>query len=95
MKKIRKWNSILYSGEIKSFLLLMKLTFILTLAATLNVSALVYSQNSKLNLSVEGQTLRDVLKNHFRGREEGEKKSREEIIRRFKYRTEDDTNKVR
>jgi iron complex outermembrane receptor protein len=63
MKKFRKWNSIPHPGEFKSFLLLMKLTFILTLAATLNVSALVFSQNSKLNLSVEGLTLRDVFKN--------------------------------
>jgi len=63
MKKIRKWNPFSLAGELKSFLLLMKLTFILTLAATLNVSALVYSQNGNLNLSVEGQTLRDVLKN--------------------------------
>jgi TonB-dependent starch-binding outer membrane protein SusC len=63
MKKFRKWNSIPHPGEFKSFLLLMKLTFILTLAATLNVSALVFSQNSKLNLSVEKQTLRDVFKN--------------------------------
>lgn len=62
MKKIRKWKFISHSGKFKSLLLIMKLTIILTLALTFNVSALVYSQNGKLNLSIQGETLRDVLK---------------------------------
>jgi hypothetical protein len=46
-------------------------------------------------LSRLGKDLRDVLKNRFRGREERVKKSREEIIRRFKLNIEHEANKER
>ena len=46
-------------------------------------------------LSRLGKDLRDILKSRFRGREERERKLREEIIRRFKLRPEDDTKKSR
>lgn len=46
-------------------------------------------------LSRLGKDLRDVLKSRFRGREERERKLREEIVRRFKLRPEDDTKKSR
>ena len=46
-------------------------------------------------LSRLGKDLRDVLKSRFRGREERERKLREEIVRRFKLRPEGDTKKSR
>jgi TonB-linked SusC/RagA family outer membrane protein len=40
----------------------MKFTILLTLLTTLNVSAVLYSQDAKLNLSLQDRTLREVIK---------------------------------
>ena len=40
----------------------MKFTILLTLFATLNVSAVLYSQDARLNLSIQDKTLREALK---------------------------------
>jgi TonB-linked SusC/RagA family outer membrane protein len=42
--------------------LVMKLTILLTLLATLNVSASLYSQDTKLNLTVKDKTVKEVIK---------------------------------
>lgn len=44
------------------FFLIMRLTLLLTFIFSLNVFASVYSQNTKLDIDVNGQTVREVLK---------------------------------
>lgn len=62
MKKIRKRFFLsTFKTNCKTFLI-MKFTILLTLLTTLNVSALVYSQDTKLNLSLKDKTLREVIK---------------------------------
>lgn len=62
MKKISFWNCFAYSDRIKKLLLIMKLSIIFSLALIIQVSASVYSQNAKLNISVTDTKLKDVLK---------------------------------
>ena len=53
----------LYKGKLpKKLMLTMKLSVILSLAAILNVSASVYSQNKKLSIQVENIQLRDLFR---------------------------------
>jgi TonB-linked SusC/RagA family outer membrane protein len=44
-------------------LLIMKFTILLTLLTTLNVSAVLYSQDTKLSLAIKDKTLREVIQN--------------------------------
>jgi TonB-linked SusC/RagA family outer membrane protein len=62
MKKNRNWNPVYFPQEFKPLLLAMKLTILLTLLLSLNVSASVFSQNSKLDLTINNLAVRDVLK---------------------------------
>jgi len=62
MKKNCNWNPVCFPQRFKHLLLAMKLTILLTLLLSLNVSASVYSQNSKLDLTINNQTVKDVLK---------------------------------
>jgi len=61
MKK--KWKNDVsgFKRDIQKFLLIMNLTTLLTLLLTLTVSAGTYSQNTKLNLSLEDATIEQVL----------------------------------
>jgi len=62
MKKNRNWNPVYFPQEFKPLLLAMKLTILLTLLLSLNVSGTVFSQNSKLDLTINNLAVRDVLK---------------------------------
>ena len=62
MKKNRNWNSVYLPQGFKPLLLAMKLTILLTLLLSVNVSASVYSQTSKLDLNINNLAVRDVLK---------------------------------
>lgn len=61
MKK--KWENDVsrFRGGIQKLLLIMRLTIFLTLFLTLTVSAGTYSQNTKLNLSLENVTIEQAL----------------------------------
>ena len=61
MKK--KWENDVsgFKRNIQKFLLIMKLTTLLTLVLTLTVSAGTYSQNTKLDLSLENVTIEQAL----------------------------------
>lgn len=62
MKNNRNWNSVYLPQGFKPLLLAMKLTILLTLLLSVNVSASVYSQTSKLDLNINNLAVRDVLK---------------------------------
>ena len=62
MKKKRNWNPVSLPRGFKLLLLAMKLTILLTVLLSINVSASVYSQNSKLDLTINNLAVRDVLK---------------------------------
>jgi len=62
MKKNRNWSSVFLPQEFKPLLLAMKLTLLLTVLLSLNVSATVFSQNTKLDLTINNLAVRDVLK---------------------------------
>lgn len=60
MKK--KLNSFhLHYGELTKFLLIMRISALLFLISTLSVSASVYSQSQKLNLTQKNATIRQVF----------------------------------
>jgi TonB-linked SusC/RagA family outer membrane protein len=61
MKKKWKNDASAFKRGIQKFLLIMKLTTLLTLLLTLAVSAGTYSQNTKLDLSLEDVTIEQVL----------------------------------
>ncbi|MEN6454310.1 MAG: TonB-dependent receptor [Prolixibacteraceae bacterium] len=60
MKKNNVWKDYPW-GKPYTFLLIMKLTFILTLLFVFNVRANTYSQGAKLNISVQQATLRELF----------------------------------
>ncbi|MGD9558685.1 MAG: secretin and TonB N-terminal domain-containing protein, partial [Mangrovibacterium sp.] len=60
MKKINVWKAYPW-GKLDTFLLIMKLTFILTLLFVFNVQANTYSQGTKLNISVQQATLKELF----------------------------------
>ncbi|HYX05620.1 MAG TPA: carboxypeptidase-like regulatory domain-containing protein, partial [Bacteroidales bacterium] len=62
MKKICKGVGTPYPKLYAKTIRFMKISLLLTLFTTLNVSAVVYSQSAKLNLSVEDQSVRDVIR---------------------------------
>lgn len=62
MRNFRKRKVISLKKGICSILLTMKLILALIIITSLNVSGHVYSQEDKMNLSVEGKSVRDVLK---------------------------------
>jgi len=62
MKKFCNVYLLYYTGYLKSIKLFMKLTVVLTLITTLSASALVYPQNGTMNLTLEGQTIKEVIK---------------------------------
>ncbi len=62
MKKNRNCNPIHRPLGLKFLLLTMKLSFILTFVATLHVSASLFSQGTKLDVSVKEMTVKEVLK---------------------------------
>ncbi len=59
----------LYKGKLKKILLIMNLTFLLSILLTLNLSASLYSQSTKFSLDLNGKTIREV----FQILEEGSK----------------------
>ncbi len=62
MKKICKGLSVPYFKLHSKTIRFMKVTLLLTLFTTLNVSAVVYSQNTKMDLSVNDKSLLDVIR---------------------------------
>jgi len=60
-KKFNKRNFFRKNSLIKT-ILTMKLIFIVTLLATLNVGARIYSQTTRINININNGTLGDVLK---------------------------------
>ena len=63
MKKIHTFGkNILFSHFPIKKLIMLKVIFLLTLVLTLNLSASIYSQDTKFDLTVNDQTVRDVLK---------------------------------
>ena len=62
MKKNRNWNSVYLPQGFKPLLLAMKLAILLTFLLSINVSASVFSQNTKLDLNINNLAVRDVLK---------------------------------
>lgn len=62
MKKISLWECFAHSDRIKKLLLIMRLSLFLTLVLTLQVSATVFSQSQKMDFSVSGASVKDVLK---------------------------------
>ncbi len=61
MKKKWKNDVSCFRWGIPKFLLIMKLTLFLTFVLSLSVSASTYSQNTRLNLSLENATIEQVL----------------------------------
>jgi TonB-linked SusC/RagA family outer membrane protein len=62
MKNNSLWDGFAPFDRIKKLLLVMKISFILMFALVLQTSASVYSQNTKLDLSVSNMKVKDVLK---------------------------------
>ncbi|MBN1181659.1 MAG: SusC/RagA family TonB-linked outer membrane protein [Bacteroidales bacterium] len=63
MKKIHSWRKGCIDPFIpKKLLQIMKLTILFTCLFTVNLMASVYSQNTKFNLEIRDQSIRDVLK---------------------------------
>ena len=62
MKKICKGFGTPYPKLYAKTIRFMKISLLLTLFTSLNVSAVVYSQSAKLNLSVENQSVRNVIR---------------------------------
>lgn len=50
-----------FSPTFKKILSIMKLTVIFLIAFSLNISATVYSQTTKLSLNVQNQSIKDIL----------------------------------
>ncbi|RHR47544.1 SusC/RagA family TonB-linked outer membrane protein, partial [Parabacteroides sp. AF17-28] len=50
-----------FSPTLKKILSVMRLTMLCLLVFSLNISASVYSQNTKLSLNVENQSIKDIL----------------------------------
>lgn len=62
MKKNLNWdNNIPNPSSLKKILLIMKLTLLLTVVITFQLSASVYSQQIKIDQDTKGQTIRNVL----------------------------------
>jgi TonB-linked SusC/RagA family outer membrane protein len=62
MKNYRIWNPIHFPEGFKFILLTMKLSLVLTLVTTMQVSANLYSQNFKMDLSVKDKSIKEILK---------------------------------
>ena len=62
MKKNFKWLFARHPKSSLKIILTMKLILLLTILSTFNLSASVYAQKARFNLSVDGQSVRDVLK---------------------------------
>ncbi len=62
MKKHSLWKSFVHTKRTKKLLITMKISFVLMFVLTLQASASLYSQNTKLDLSVTDMKVKDVLK---------------------------------
>jgi TonB-dependent starch-binding outer membrane protein SusC len=62
MKKFRKWKDFAFLKHFNKLLLTMRIFLFLSVITCLNISANVYSQNTRIDLQVEDITLRDLLK---------------------------------
>ena len=62
MKKNSSWYPFIFNIGSGKFLLTMKLTFLIMLLSVLEVSASVYSQDTRLSLSVDQVSFRETLK---------------------------------
>jgi len=62
MKKLLTNDFLLKGRKCKKFLLIMRLSLILTFATLLNATASVYSQSVKVNLDLKNATLETVFK---------------------------------
>lgn len=62
MKKFCKWKDFACLKPFNKLLLTMRIALILSIITCLNLTANVYSQNTKIDLQVEDVTLRDLLK---------------------------------
>lgn len=62
MKKKRYGNCFVLYGTFRKLLLTMKLSFLIAFLTIVQVSGSVYSQNTRLDLSVENKSMREVFK---------------------------------